>query len=352
MLATNPRSTDLSPKPRAARSPRVVRGLLAILATLVALLFALPASAGSLHTTDDADVLSSSDLGAIRKHVNDADFDVRLITTTSYASKSDLGNYIHRFVTEPNIVVIGVDPTHRHVTVHFGTGTRIADTEFKSVEQAGLSYFKESDWKGGVIAIVDRAEKAVGTGSSGGYTGSKGSYGGYTGTPAPSSHKSSGISFFSVLMWVVGFIFLISILGWIFGRRSSTTYVSGGYGGGGYGGPPAGYGGYGGPPPGPYYGGGGSSMGSNIASAGIGGLIGYEIGKEVGEHHRREYDGYGGYGQYGGGGGYAPQQQQFNGGGDSGQAGNYDAGGASGGWDDSSGGSSGGGDSGSGGSDF
>ena len=144
----------------------VARLITALLALAVAILVALPASAGTLHTTDDAGVLSASQVSALRGRVTGYDFDVRLITTTSYASKSDLGNYVHRFVTEPNIVVIGLDTEHRHVSVHFGTGTRIADSEFKAVEAAGISYFKDANWTGGVTAILDRAEKAVGTKTS------------------------------------------------------------------------------------------------------------------------------------------------------------------------------------------
>jgi hypothetical protein len=330
-------------------SLRTLRRSVAALFAVGMLAFAPAASAGSLHTTDDADLFSSAQLGAIRSHVDADDFDVRLLTSSSYASKSDFGNYVHRFVTEPNVVVIGVDPTHRHVSVHFGTGTRIADSEFKTIESAGIPYFKDGDWKGGVLAIVDRAEKAVGTAPGGGY-----GAGTHTRTTSTTS-RSSGGSVFGFVMWTVLLLGVIGLLGWLFTRRSasSTTYVSGG----GYGPPPmGGYGpGYGPPPPGPYYGGGGGSgLGSNIASAGIGGLIGYEIGKEVGESHARRYEeGYGGYGPVVHE--YERPRQEWSGGGDSGQAGNYDAGGATGGWDDSGGGASDGGasDGGGGGdSDF
>jgi hypothetical protein len=321
----------------------VTRRLVALVALAFAVLFALPASAGTLHTTDDAGVFTPSQLATLRSRAQGDDFDVRLITSSSYASKSDLGGYVHRFVTEPNIVVIGLDPTHHHVSVHFGTGTRIADSEFKAVESAGVASFKDSDWAGGVVAILDRAEKAVGTG------------GGQRTAPAgtnPGTSSSTGTSGFGGFFWIILLLGGVGLLFWIVSRRrASGPPAMGGYGGppiGGYGGGPP-VGGYGGPPVGPSYGGGGSGIGSNIASAGLGGLVGYELGKEVGEGHHHHYDDeeprrHEGRGE--------EPPREWSGGGDSAEPGNYDAGGASGGWDDSSGGGSGddsGGDSGGGG---
>jgi hypothetical protein len=315
------------------RHRAVLRRVAAAVALAVAVLFALPASAGALHTTDDAGALTPAQVAAVRSRAQGCDFDVRLIVSSSYASKSDLGAYVHRFVTEPNLVVIGLDPVHRHVSVHFGTGTRIADSEFKAIESAGVASFKDSDWSGGVVAILDRAEKAVGT------------TGGGQRAPAGSVEPSSGDGHLSwtVIACIVGGLGLVV---WLVARRRSSGSPPGGYGGppiGGYGGPPIGGGGYGGPPVGPSYGGGGSGIGGNIASAGLGGLVGYEIGKEVGEgHHRRDEDE--GPRRY-----ERDDERRGDGGGDSGAPGNYDAGGASGGWDDAGGGGGGGGSDDSGG---
>jgi hypothetical protein len=165
---THSRSVPILPfslgreRPASSRRHRaVIRRLVALIALAIAVVFALPASAGTLHTSDDAGVFSASQLTAIRKKVDAYDFDVRLATTSSYASKSELGDYVHHFVTEPNIVVIGLDPVHHHVSVHFGTGTGIPDSAFKSIESAGMSSFKDRDWTGGVTAILDRAESSV-----------------------------------------------------------------------------------------------------------------------------------------------------------------------------------------------
>jgi hypothetical protein len=228
--------------------------------------------------------------------------------------------------------------------VHFGTGTGIPDREFKAIESAGVPHFKDADWTGGVLAILDRADSAVGTAAPA------------RGAPLQTSRgpsSSSGFGFGGVFLFLViggGVLFVI----WLVARRRSAPVygptVVGGYGppvgGGGYG-PPV-VGGYG-PGVGPSYGGGGSGIGTNIAAAGIGGLIGYELGKEVagGHHHHRYDDGDGPPPGYEPEGPYeAPDR------GAEGEPGNYDAGGASGGWDDSSGGGdSGGGDSGGGGGD-
>jgi hypothetical protein len=143
------------------RHRALIRRLAALITLALAVLFALPASAGALRTSDDAGLFTSKQLDSIRGRTAGYAFDVRLVTTTSYTTKSDLGGYLHRFVTEPNLVVIGLDPTHHHVSVHFGTGTGIADSEFKAIDTAGNPSFKDSDWTGGVLAILDRAQKAA-----------------------------------------------------------------------------------------------------------------------------------------------------------------------------------------------
>ncbi len=222
------------------RHRAVTRRVVALIALAIAVLFALPASAGTLHTSDDAGVLTPSQLATVGSRTQGYDFDVRLVTSSSYASKSDLGAYVHRFVTAPNLVVIGLDPVHRHVSVHFGTGTRIADSEFKTIESAGVDSFKGSDWAGGVVAILDRAEKAVGTGG-----GQRVAPVGTAGT-APAS--GGGFSFF----WIIAIVGVIGLLFWIVSRRRGAGSPVGGYGGppvGGCGGPPVG--GYGGCPAGP-----------------------------------------------------------------------------------------------------
>ena len=106
-------------------------------------------------------------------------------------------------------------------------------------------------------------------------------------------------------------------------------YPPGAYPQGGY--PPAGYGQ-------------GGGIGRNIAAAGLGGLVGYELGKMAGEHDEHR--------------GVEHESAGMFGGGDTDER-SPDAGGASGGWDDSGssgdsdwgGGDSGGGDWGGGGGD-
>jgi hypothetical protein len=318
-----------------ARHRAVTRRLVALIALVISVFFALPASAGTLHVSDDAGVFSAGQLSTLRRQVDGYDFDVRLVTTSSYTSKSDLGGYVHRFVTEPNIVVIGLDPQHHHVSVHFGTGTGIPDSAFKPIESAGIPSFKDADWTGGVTAILDRAEKSVehrGGASSGPVR-----------TVSPGAVSSGPSHGAGGLFWLVvlggGLVFLI----WLIARRRSPGVPpAAGYGppGGGGGPPMGGYGGYG-PPAGGYGAppaGSGSGLGAGLVGAGVGGLIGYELGKEVAEHHHRRDD----YGPPPGEwveerGGPGPDYDDRSA---TDEPGNYDAGGASGGWDDSGGGGS------------
>ena len=265
----------------------VVRRLVALIALAIAVVFALPASAGTLHLSDDAGTFSASQLATLRQKVDRYDFDVRLVATSSYASKSDLGGYVHHFVTEPNLVVIGLDPVHRHVSVHFGTGTGIPDSAFKAIESAGLPQFKDADWTGGVTAILDRAETFVEH------------HGAVRTTPAHGAPSRSASSGAGGLFWILGIVGVVGFLIWLVARRrASGPPAGGGYGppAGGYGppvgggGPPmGGFGGYG-PPAGGYgpSGSTGSRIGAGLVGAGIGGLVGYEIGKEVAEHHHRD----------------------------------------------------------------
>ena len=344
-------------RPRAA-----VRRLVALVALAISVLFALPASAGALHTTDDAGLFTPSQLATVRSRAQTYDFDVRLITSSSYASKSDLGNYVHRFVTEPNLVVIGLDPVHHHVSVHFGTGTRIADGDFKAIESAGAASFKDADWAGGVVAILDRAERSVGSGGQrrAAPTGVDPSSGDRRAAPIQSGDRGGGGSLF----WILAIVGVVGLLFWMVARRRANGPSQGG----GYGPPAGGFGGGGGPPMGGFGGGqpgfggggygappqGGSGIGGKIVSAGLGGLVGYEIGKEVAEGHHHRYDDDDDraprFHESGG------EPRDYNAGGDSAEPGNYDAGGASGDFDDSSsgGGSSddGGGGGGGGDADF
>jgi hypothetical protein len=301
-----------------AKSQRF-RALVSTAVACAAVAFASSASAGTLQIKDPAHVLSPDDAGHLRAVVGTAPFDARLVFTSEYADSDQLSRYIGNAVSEPDMVVVGVDPTHHHVQVHFGTGSGIARSSYGSIESSGNDAFRQHDWRGGAAAIFEAATRAAN--SNRGTTAPDVA-------PAPAPHVS-----------LLGPVLLVLLIGGavaaiaFFARRSSMQ-------GGVYPGPGMG-GGYGGPPYGPYGGGPGGGMGpvgGGLIGAGLGGLAGYELGKVEGEREGRARDDY-------------RDDRVDRDGSDGGK--DYDAGGGGSSWDDGSGGSDGGGDSGGGGgSDF
>jgi hypothetical protein len=312
-------------------APVLAVGLLAV---------AADANAGSLVLRDEAQIFTPADTEQLRAIVAKAPFDARLVTTSNYADQPGFSRFVGQLVSGPNMVVVGIDPQHHHVQVHFGTGSHIPQADWPAIERSGNDAFKRGAWEEGGADIFRAASTAVT--SSGGIT-----------TPVTTSPGGSSTpSFFGlglglVIMLAVGAILAVVLFA-VF-RRRSPGYGSVGYGGGV--GPYAGGGGGGG---GPYYGPGGTRgamgpLGGGLIGAGLGGVAGYELGKMEGEREQRGYD-QGGFG--GGGGGSSTPDNN----------GSFDAGGGGSSWDDSGssggggggdfGGGGGGGDSGGGGSDF
>jgi hypothetical protein len=290
--------------------PRL-RFLLVTLALLFAAVIpARQAYAGSLHIRDEAHVLSADDAARLRSVVVAAPFDARLVVTSEYPDAQDLSRYVGSLVNEPNEVVVGLDPQHHHVQVHFGTGSRVPRSEWAATEKAGNEAFRRGDWEGGAAAIFRAASLAVASPTA-------------DATPADGVARPSLIGPGLLLLIVAGAIGLAVY----FARRRSA------YGPPGdprYGAPPFSGPGY------PPQGGGMGPLGGGLIGAGLGGLAGYELGKLEGERegHQRE-----------------PLADRGNEGADPG--GNFDEGGGGSSWDNDGGGDfGGGGDGGGGGSDF
>jgi len=287
---------------------------------LVAILAASPlASARALQVRDEAHVLSTDEIGRLRSEVAGAPFDARLVVTTEHATSQDLGTYVHQFVNEADLVIVGLDPEHHHVQVRFGTGSGVPEASWSAIEKSGNDAFRRGDWEGGAAAIFRAASTSVSTNPSGVLD------------PAQRvvpSRAGPGM----VFLVIGGFIGIALLASFFFRRRGFGSGPGPSAYGPGYGPPPyGGGGGYGyGPPAG-----GMGPVGGGLIGAGLGGLAGYELGKLEGsrEGHDRE-------------GGFTGANQ---GGGDEG--GNYDAGGGGSDWDAGGGGSAGGG-GGGGGSDF
>ncbi|HXN30903.1 MAG TPA: hypothetical protein VN894_03535 [Polyangiaceae bacterium] len=276
------------------------------------------AHAGTLHVRDEAHVLSADDVSRLRSVVAAAPFDARVAFTSEYPDAKELGRYVSS-ITEAGMVAVAVDPQHHQVQVHFGTGSRVARSEWPAIEHAGNDAFRRGDWEGGAAAIFRAA-----AGSAGAAT---------TDAPAPGVAKPSLFGP-GLLLLVVGGAIGLAIY---FARRRSAYGPAGPYGtmGGtpGYGaGPFPGY-------PGPAQGGLGP-MGGGLIGAGLGGIAGYELGKIAGEREERDRDR---GGDIGGSGDDRGGSADEGGGGSSWDDGSSDGGGFDGG---------GGGDDGGGGSDF
>ncbi len=275
---------------------------------------------------DTAAILTVADRTQLEAAAARAPFDVRVLTSSAYADQAGFSRYVGGQVNEANEVVVGVDPVHHHTQVHFGTGSRIAPSEWTAIERAGNGAFRDARWAPGIVAILDQATTAVGTGPT---------------TAAPASSGSGlAIGGIVVLLLVIAVPVLLILAVVAFIRRATRGSLGGpGYAGPGYGGP-----GYGGPGPG--YGGGYGQggmgpVGGGLIGAGLGGVAGYELGKMEGEREAGRGEG--------GGGGFFDSGSSTN---DSGGS-SFDAGGGGSSWDSGGGGGDsgggGGGDSGGGG---
>ena len=300
---------------------------MAAVVSVTLMLLSLPALAGRVQLRDPGGLLSQADVSALQEVAAGYPFDARVLATSEYENKADFDRHVRAQVNAPNAVVIGIDRTHRFTSVHFGTGLGVPPSQFKAIEQAGNPHFKEGNWRAGVEAILKETRQAA--------HGAAGSTAGEAAKP----RSTAGMTVFYGLIAVLVVGGLIALVGSVLSRRAREAQLGPpgyppGAAPGPYppGGPPPGYG------PGPYgpgYGGGGSGMGTNIASAALGGLAGYQLGKMAGDHHDH-------------GGQQRDENQAGVVGGD--HRDNHDAGGSTGGWDDDPGGGGdwGGGDSGGG----
>lgn len=318
-----------------ATQTRIARWLRVLCTLALVLLAPLSAWAGTLQIKDSEGLLSPGDAAALRHEGNDYPFDVRVVTTAEHPDKADLDRYVHEQLAAPNMVVVGVDKAHRHTAVHFGTSTGVPAGEFRAVEQAGNGAFREGNWRAGITAILNQA-RAVARPS-----GSLEPSAGAGLAPASDRAASPARASASTAMWGLLVVLIVAglivFVGVTLSRRARSGmlgvqppnggyppgaglggYPNGPYPPGGY--PPAGY-----PPgygyaPGGYAPGGG--LGRNIAAAGVGGLVGYELGKLAGEHEGRRDFGHESSDMYGTSSGEDRTEQS------------PDAGGAAGGWDD------------------
>ena len=237
-----------------------------VVAVFLAFAFPRRAFAGTLQVRDEAHVLAGGDANRLRSQLASAPFDARLVFTSDYADANELSRFVGSLVDEPNAIAVGVDPSHRHVQVHFGRGSGIARSEWSAIETAGNGDFGRQ--------LGRRRRRHLRTASQS-----------VTGAPASSAQPTpapTGVGLGSVFLWVLLVGGGVAALAFFARRRSGYGVVDGpsypGYRGGPYGGAP-----YGGPSPG-----GLGPVGGGMIGAGLGGLAGYELGKLEGEREERD----------------------------------------------------------------
>lgn len=279
------------------------------------------AHAGTLHVRDVAHALSADDVARLRSVVAAAPFDARLAFTSEYSDSKELARSVSS-VTEAGMVAVGVDPQHHHVQVHFGPGSRVAESDWPAVERAGNDAFRRGDWEGGAAAIFRAAAASAGVATT---------------DAAPTAVARPSLFGPGILLLIVAGAIGLAIS---FARRRAAYGPGGPYGSMG---PPPGYGA--GPFPGPGYPGapmqgGLGPVAGGLIGAGLGGLAGYELGKLEGEREERDRDRAGDIGSSGeersrssneGGGGSSWDDDDgdgFNGGGFDGGGGDAGGGGS------------------------
>jgi len=295
------------------RARQVLLGASLVFATLAPCRIA---NARTVQVRDAAHVLTADDIARLRSDVASAPFDARLVVTTEHPDSQDLARYLEPLVSEPNMVIVGLDPEHHHVQVRFGTGSHVPEGSWSAIEKSGNDAFRRGAWEDGAAAIFRAASAVVSTGTN------------RILAPSPVVQPASAGPGMAIIV-IGGFVGIALLAAFLLRRRGLGP---GGYGPSGYGPPPYGGGGYGYGAPG----GGMGPVGGGLIGAGLGGLAGYELGKLEGEREGRDRDGSSG---------------AANEGSDAG--GNYDGGGGGSDWDAGGGGGGfDGGDGGGGGSDF
>jgi len=114
----------------------------------------------AIQVHDEAGLLGPGDLSSLQAATGRWPFEVHVITSTSAPSKAAFEAQVSKAVDGPNVVAIGVDPTHHLTIVHFGKETGVPASQWSSIYSAGNNDFKSSHWASGLIKIADRATNA------------------------------------------------------------------------------------------------------------------------------------------------------------------------------------------------
>lgn len=116
---------------------------------------------GVLDVSDPGHVLTAGGVTHLRHVVGRVPFKVRLALIDDYPSIEGLERYARSLVNGPNLIVIGVDPTHHHVEVRFGIESHVPREAWKLIERSGNPAFRRGDFEGGVTEIILAAVRAI-----------------------------------------------------------------------------------------------------------------------------------------------------------------------------------------------
>lgn len=305
------------------------RGVLAsISAFCLFLLLALPAFASTVSISDQAGVL---DQARVRSAASSLGYPLNIYTVNNFSgSTSSFDQRTASHLTSSNLIVISISTNLHHMAVVYGKSVPLGNGGADSAKNAFVNSYQNNpgDYTAATISSIQSLESTLGSSSSG--------------THGEGNTAGSGISAFALvggcligLLILGGLFFLITRGarrrgGGFFNRQPQ--YIDPNYGQGYAPNYDPNYG----PGPGYQQRGGMNPWAAGGLGAAAGGLIGYELGKEAGEHEARRDEGYNNGGNFGGG-----SSGDFGGGssGDFGGGSGGDFGGGSGG--DFGGGSSG-----------
>jgi hypothetical protein len=138
---------------------------------LAAVSWALGASAGSIEIRDNAGFIPPSDVVRLRADQASWPFDVHVLAEV-VDTRDTLEDDAHRAVTNPQVVVLAVDPTHHRTVVRFGNETGVKSGDYDSIAQAGGAHFRAHEVADGFEAMITRvrasreAARAISTSST------------------------------------------------------------------------------------------------------------------------------------------------------------------------------------------
>lgn len=132
---------------------------LTLQAVLFTCLLSTVANAYQTRVLDQAGVISANDASLLALR-SDLPFTTKVQTGT-YSTRTDLESVTSGCVDAPEVVCIGLDPIHRWVSVHFGTGTGVPHSMFAQLARAGNASFKQGSWSRGIQDIQNATLAAV-----------------------------------------------------------------------------------------------------------------------------------------------------------------------------------------------